>query len=171
MDHNNVKWLLQFPPALQSFDGSVWKTYDGVDEYSPGQVLCMAVDQNNVMWFGTYDGGVFGYDYDSSNSATDIQTTDIIPSAIEILGNYPNPFNSETTIEFTLPNSDFVNMVIYNIAGQKVRTLLNTTISTGKHHVRWNGKNDQGESLSSGIFFINLKTENTNLAQRITYVK
>ncbi|MBN1293203.1 MAG: T9SS type A sorting domain-containing protein [Candidatus Latescibacteria bacterium] len=171
VDHNNVKWLLQFPPALQSFDDSVWKTYDGVDEYIPGQVLCMAVDQNNVMWFSTYDGGVFGYNYDSSDYATSIETSDTIPSSTEIFRNFPNPFNSETTIEFTLPNSDFVNMVVYNIAGQKVRTLVYDTISAGKHRVRWNGRNDLGVSLSSGVFFINLITVNTNLSQRIMYVK
>ncbi|MCH8192918.1 MAG: T9SS type A sorting domain-containing protein, partial [Planctomycetes bacterium] len=66
--------------------------------------------------------------------------------------NYPNPFNPETTIEFSLPQSAEVTLVIYNILGEKVEILLNSQQSAGYHKVRWNASN-----VSSGIYFYRLQ--------------
>ncbi len=71
--------------------------------------------------------------------------------------NYPNPFNPETNISFNLAQTGNVKICIYNIKGQKVRSLLNEYRTTGKHQIRWNGKDDQGTEVGSGIYFIRME--------------
>jgi subtilisin family serine protease len=70
--------------------------------------------------------------------------------------NYPNPFNPETTISFDLGSASPVNIVIYNQKGQIVRTLVNNEMPAGKHHVVWNGRDDNGSPVSSGIYFFKM---------------
>ena len=70
--------------------------------------------------------------------------------------NYPNPFNPSTTIDFTIPAASNVEMSIYNIKGQKVKTLINKKLKKGRHSVRWNGKNKYNRTVSSGVYFYRL---------------
>jgi hypothetical protein len=77
----------------------------------------------------------------------------LIPANTELIGIYPNPFNPETTISYSLNEDSRVSLFIYNIKGQKVRSLVNGQIQAGYHTVTWNGKNENGENVSSGIYF------------------
>ena len=68
--------------------------------------------------------------------------------------NYPNPFNPETTFRFSIAHTNsYVELSIYNIKGQKVRTLINREMNVGYHNVIWNGKDDNNKNVSSGIYF------------------
>lgn len=81
----------------------------------------------------------------------------IIPNEYKLLQNYPNPFNPSTTISYFLPKPTQVYLVVYNILGEKVKTLVNEEIQkTGIYKVLWNGDNDFGYKLSSGVYFIRL---------------
>ncbi len=71
----------------------------------------------------------------------------------QLCGNYPNPFNSETVIEFTIPQTGQVKLDIFNISGQRVRTLVDKTLRPGSHVVKWDGCDDVGTSVSSGLYF------------------
>ncbi len=68
------------------------------------------------------------------------------------LSNYPNPFNPSTTISFSIPVSSNIQILIYNIKGQKVRTVTNESYERGNHSVIWNGNDDSGKTVSSGIY-------------------
>ena len=81
-------------------------------------------------------------------------------SVTELIGNYPNPFNPETTISYQLPENCKVELTVYNLKGQKVKTLVNETLESGNHTVIWKGKDDNGKSVSSGIYFYKMKIEN-----------
>ena len=81
-----------------------------------------------------------------------------VPVAFSLGQNYPNPFNPTTTIEFTLPAAGFTNLLIYNVMGQKVRELVFDTMKAGVHAVIWDGRDDSGNPVSSGIYLINLKS-------------
>jgi len=70
--------------------------------------------------------------------------------------NYPNPFNPSTTISFNIRKSDIVNLSIFNIKGQKVKTLTNEEYKKGEHSLIWNGKNDSNRDVSSGVYFYKL---------------
>ena len=71
--------------------------------------------------------------------------------------NYPNPFNQNTVIQYSLPKSSKVELVIYNLLGQKVRTLVDQTQTAGYKIVYWDGKNDEGEEVASGVYFYKLE--------------
>lgn len=72
--------------------------------------------------------------------------------------NYPNPFNPATTIEYNLRKSDHVILSVYNMLGQKIRTLVNTRINAGNHSVTWNGTDDQGQNVGSGIYYARIES-------------
>lgn len=76
------------------------------------------------------------------------------------LSNYPNPFNSSTRVFYNLPQSATIDLSIYNILGERVRTLQNGYVLSGTHHIYWNGRNDKAEPLPAGVYFCLLKTGN-----------
>jgi hypothetical protein len=85
---------------------------------------------------------------------------DILPVATQLSGNYPNPFNPTTTISFDLHKNSQVELVVYNVKGQKVKTLVNEAMNAGKHRISWNGKDDSERPTSSGIYFYRFSTKN-----------
>jgi hypothetical protein len=85
--------------------------------------------------------------------------------------NYPNPFNPVTTIKFTLPTEGKVRLEIFNIRGQRVKTLTNDFYHRGQHSVYWNGTNDIGQNVSSGIYFYRLQSEKYNAVQKMILMK
>jgi tetratricopeptide (TPR) repeat protein len=76
-----------------------------------------------------------------------------IPAHVVLDNNYPNPFNPSTTISFSLPFDSEVELCIYNIKGQKVKTILADVMSKGKHSVVWSGEDNRGRKVSSGVYF------------------
>jgi len=74
-------------------------------------------------------------------------------SEFSVAQNYPNPFNLETQFSLSLPAESKVSFVIYNIAGQRVKTLVNDQMSAGTHTINWDGTNENGNVVSSGIYF------------------
>jgi len=79
----------------------------------------------------------------------------------ELLQNYPNPFNPSTTISFSVTQtSSFVTLDIFNLKGQKVKTLVNEKLDSGFHSYTWYGNDNSGKKVSSGIYFYRLKTGN-----------
>ena len=68
-------------------------------------------------------------------------------------GNYPNPFNPETVIKYSVKDAGNINIRIYNVLGQNVKTLLNTDKNTGRYEVKWDGTNNYGDKVSSGVYF------------------
>ena len=81
---------------------------------------------------------------------------EIVPFTNIQLNNYPNPFNPTTTISFSIPEEAKVKLSIYNVKGQKIRSLLNNDISAGKHSIVWNGEDSNNKQVSSGIYFYRL---------------
>ena len=79
------------------------------------------------------------------------------PITFELIGNYPNPFNASTSIKYTLPTRAHIELTIYNIQGQLVRTLLSGEKLPGTYIVNWDGRNAIGRNVSSGIYFYQLE--------------
>lgn len=91
-----------------------------------------------------------GFNNDSDNNIDTINSLTI--------NNYPNPFNPETTISFNNPQTGKVSLSIYNIKGQLVKSLFDDEAIAGPHSVVWNGKDNRGKSVASGIYFAKIKT-------------
>ncbi|MFQ5640809.1 MAG: T9SS type A sorting domain-containing protein [bacterium] len=89
-----------------------------------------------------------------------------LPQQFGLAQNYPNPFNPETTIQYQLPQTGNVTLRIYNLLGQEVRTLVSENQTAGSYSVAWNGKNDVGEFVTSGMYFYKLKVGESFLVTR-----
>ncbi len=85
----------------------------------------------------------------------------------ELEPNYPNPFNPQTTIQYSIPVSGHVRLHIFNVFGQEIRTLVDAKQSAGRHSVIWNGQNNFGERVASGIYFLRLEAHNFARTRKI----
>jgi len=86
-------------------------------------------------------------------------------------GCYPNPFNPTTTISFSIKEKAPVELIIYNILGQKVRTLVNQPLEPGEHSIVWNGTDNKGRSVASGIYFYRMKAGNYSETKKMVLKK
>ena len=75
------------------------------------------------------------------------------PSKFQLAQNHPNPFNPSTSIEFELPETAFITLKVYNILGQEIRTLARKQFSPGIHALQWDGKDNNGSAVASGVYF------------------
>ncbi len=94
-----------------------------------------------------------------------------IPNNFSVGHNYPNPFNPSTQVDFALPEASPVEAAIYNTLGQKVRTLLNTTLVAGWHTVTWDGASDAGQQQPSGTYFFRLQAGSNSAIQKVHMLK
>ena len=85
--------------------------------------------------------------------------------------NYPNPFNPNTKIEFKVPANEHVSINVYNLEGRLVKTLINQNMMSGQHVVEWNGTNQFGAKVASGMYIYQLKTNATVLNRTMTFIK
>ena len=114
--------------------------------------------------------------FDGSNNANpvvvlgslEVQTT---PTEFALLQNYPNPFNPETTIKYNLAEGAGVNLRIYNIVGQVVKTLVSERQSAGRYQVRWDGTDNRGSAVSSGIYFYQVAAGKFRDVKRLMLLK
>lgn len=95
-----------------------------------------------------------------------------VPKEFSLSQNFPNPFNPTTSIAYALPTAAKVNLVIYNMLGQKVATLVDgTPQDPGNYRVNWNGRNDYGATVSSGIYIYRLQAGKFNSTKKMTLIK
>jgi hypothetical protein len=91
--------------------------------------------------------------------------------ATDLLPNAPNPFNPETTIRFTLEQAAHVTLSVYDAKGRQVTTLIDDMRVAGPHEVQWNGTDDSGATVSSGVYFYRMRAGKTNLSRRMVLLK
>ena len=93
------------------------------------------------------------------------------PPQLAILGSYPNPFNLQTTIDFIIPTDGFAGLSLYNAIGHKVRGLFSGSLNTGRHSYDWNGSDDRGNPVPSGVYFYRLRMGSTTATGRMMLMK
>jgi len=94
-----------------------------------------------------------------------------IPAQYVLRQNYPNPFNPETNIEFSLPSEQQVSLGVFNLLGQQVRTLVDAKLEAGTHAAHWDGRNDNGASVPSGVYFYRLYTPEFSQTNKMVLVR
>ena len=92
-------------------------------------------------------------------------------SNYNLLQNYPNPFNPETIIEYQVPERGRVELNIYNMLGQKIRTLVNDVMPAGTYQVLWNGKDDYGNQVATGVYLYQLRGKNALITKKMMLIK
>ncbi len=95
----------------------------------------------------------------------------IIPAKFELGQNYPNPFNPTTNIEFAVPLRSHVKLNVYNVMGQKVRTLVNEELDAGWKLITWDGKSDSGNEVGSGVYLYRVKAGDFIESKKMMLVK
>jgi hypothetical protein len=93
------------------------------------------------------------------------------PLQIELFNNYPNPFNPTTTISFNLPTAQEINLEIYNIKGQKVKTIYSGTAEPGRHSMVWSGVDSSNKAVGSGVYFYQLQTAEKTYHRKMLLMK
>ena len=94
-----------------------------------------------------------------------------IPSTFSLSQNYPNPFNPVTKLDYNLPLRSKVNISIYNVLGQEIKTLVNGVKEYGYHSVTWDGRNDLGKDMSSGVYFARITSKGFTKTRKMLLVK
>jgi len=122
----------------------------------------------------TLDGGGT-IESERSNIVREINVADsdevIVPIVTKLSGNYPNPFNPSTTIRFDMNKAGRVVIDIFNIKGQKVRELVSGVWQAGQHSVVWNGTDNNGRAVSSGVYFYRMQTEGYSGVKKMLLMK
>lgn len=93
------------------------------------------------------------------------------PGDFKLYPAYPNPFNPSTMIQFELPQNEHVRLTIYDISGRAIRTLTNAPLTASHYEVIWNGKNDQGQHVSTGIYFARMEARSFSKTIKMMYLK
>ncbi len=101
----------------------------------------------------------------------EIGTLKPMPTDYALEQNVPNPFNPSTTIEYRLPEAGDVQLVIYNLLGQEVRTLIQETMDAGFHSVVWDGTDEFGKQVASGIYIYRMSVADFTRVQRMMLLK
>jgi hypothetical protein len=94
-----------------------------------------------------------------------------VPAAFTLSQNVPNPFNPTTTIAFTLPVSGMAKLSVYNVLGQEIRTLLSGNLAAGNHSVVWNGIDDSGRAVTSGVYFYRLESGPMQMTKKLMLLR
>jgi flagellar hook assembly protein FlgD len=104
-----------------------------------------------------------------SSTDSDDPQTPVLETALH--GNYPNPFNPETIISYSLKEAGPVTIEVYNIKGQLVRTLVDETKHTGNHTVLWNGLDKNNRPVSSGVYFFRMRSGRFSSTRKMIMMK
>lgn len=116
------------------------------------------------------DFGMFATNFDGGNNGVDVPQISGL-AGFDLAGASPNPFNANTDISFTVPSRSHVSIEVYNILGQKVRTLVDETLEGDSYVREWDGRTDNGERVSSGIYFYKMVAGQFSATQKAVLLK
>ncbi len=103
----------------------------------------------------------------ANSGVVDPQAAAALVKAVHLFQNQPNPFSPETSIAFDLPKDGPVELVIYGVNGRQIRRLVNDTRAAGRHTASWDGRDDAGEKVGSGIYFYQLSAPGVAESRRM----
>ncbi len=146
----------------------VWK----MDSAFPGGETQKNPGDGDIYYIKTFKPFSVHDRYSLNTSSVGINSESaLIPEQMELQQNYPNPFNNTTTIIFTVPQAIQAELVIYDVAGQKIKTLFSGKTVSGNNRYRWNGKTEQGKEAASGLYFYRLKTNRGSIVKKLILIK
>ena len=100
-----------------------------------------------------------------------VKKAQALPQIAALHQNFPNPFNPSTEIRFDIPTARDVKLRVYNQLGQTVRTLVDNRMKAGTYALEWDGQDQMGRSVASGVYFYNLEAGDFNQIRKMTLVK
>jgi hypothetical protein len=182
INNNGPGWF--FDDVLVYFEGVPWLPIDpnsGTILAGQNAGITITYDTSNLVE-GEYTANITITSNDPAEPEVIIPVTltvgyvnteqEILPVVTKLQGNYPNPFNPTTTISFSVAQtSSFVNLEVFNIKGQKVKKLVDEILPAGQHSVTWNGKDENGKSVASGVYFYKMKAGQYTSTKKMILMK
>lgn len=156
------------PPEVQEHPGIVWVAPDPANLPTHTIFELTQADLQNPA--ASYYGAVLN----ACGTLTLIDPVHALATASEsfaLEGNHPNPFRTQTTLRFTLPEATSVTLSVYDVVGRKVATLVEDTLPAGPHEVVWQARASNGRALASGVYLVRLEAGPRVQTQRVTLVK
>ncbi len=171
------------PKAILAIDGSlylgttdgVWESFDSASSwtdigsgFAPNTTVSNLATDGSYLYAGTNKFSV----WQRSLIPTDVADgTGPLPSDFTLAQNYPNPFNPTTTIAFSLSRRGKVRLDVFNMLGQRVKTLVDEERAAGQYTIEWNGTDNGGHSVASGMYLYRLQTTDATVARKMVLVK
>ena len=140
------------PPSQADFDwlfGAPWSAV-----WTPGEPVCWTITGLDVSDVKEISSG-----------------DDILPQDFTLSQNYPNPFNPRTQFDFALPTHSHVTIDVFNILGQKIKTLADADYSAGRYTVDWDGTADNGSAVASGVYFYRMNADDFQATKKLMLLK
>lgn len=150
-----------------AWDGE-WHEAEGLFDWTAVDRLEIVAEHHNLVGRNFYFDDLRLVGGDDTSVALDALAT---PKDFVLEANYPNPFNASTIIRYQLPTDSSVQLAIYNMAGQKIRTLVEGKVTAGQHVLMWDGRDEAGQSAASGIYFYQLLTSDFFAAGKMTLLR
>ncbi|MCK4272180.1 T9SS type A sorting domain-containing protein, partial [bacterium] len=185
-DQIKLEWTEPMPAAdgdLPAYYGIYRTIGHPVDVNDPEQLIHITIGPVTEFYdtsadsAASYSYGVVAYDdgdNESTSSGTSVQIADheLLPNSSALLQNYPNPFNARTSIAFQLAGGSLrTSLQVYNILGQKVITLVDDILEPGDHQVTWDGRDERGSPVASGIYLCSLRTGEWQQTKRMMLIR
>ncbi len=148
--------------AASSNDNSVTRNPDGDISIGDPFVEHVSISEANFSPGTTIDG----------NTVVSVDESQVqVPEEYSLGQNYPNPFNPSTEIKFSMPENGVVSLKVYNLLGSEIKTLTRGNFSAGTHSVIWDGTNEQGISVSTGVYIYRLEVNNFIQTNKMMFLK
>ncbi|MGB6067423.1 MAG: FlgD immunoglobulin-like domain containing protein, partial [Desulfomonilaceae bacterium] len=156
-------------PSVTSFD---WTQFY-VDFQVPNDKAYTGMEAR-IHIYSLFTGTVYFDDMTIQKTSAPTAVSDLgklVPAQFQVFQNYPNPFNPTTTISYALPNPTSVRVVIYDVLGREVRTLVNGEQQSGVHNIIWNGLNNSGQQVASGTYIYRVKAGDNVQVKKMLFLK
>jgi hypothetical protein len=179
-DNAGMVWLTWTNPDTNIYysywNGTNWSNPAPVDTHPAADgdpAMTFDGERIWVTWIREIGSNTYGVyaSYTYGVGVEEKQTADSFLSVSGLSQNYPNPFSSYMTISYQVPFDCYVFLRIYNIAGELVQTLRSKNQKPGHYTVCWDGKDENGKQLPSGVYFVRLKTPNKSIIKKIIKLK
>jgi glucose/arabinose dehydrogenase len=162
--------------------GQIWSLEDNDDSSYTNTLLtdeddedigisAFGLDENHELYIVSLDFFSPTKIYKFQSVSTSVEESDQITKSFSLLPNYPNPFNPSTNIHFELEAEMDYELAIYDMTGRRIRLLESGHKTGGSYTSVWNGRNDKGEVVGSGVYMINLKSGNRQVSRKATLLK
>lgn len=162
LDSNDDLWVC-WENGLAEYDGNKWNVYkDSVFYNFSG----MVIDKYDNLWMSTYGDGLVVFNKNGVVLSNDVVKDNEIPEEYFLSQNYPNPLNPTTVINYEIPETGNVSLVIFDILGREVETLINEEKPAGRYEIRFDGTR-----LASGVYFYQLKAGNFISTKKLILLK
>ncbi|MCK5126642.1 MAG: T9SS type A sorting domain-containing protein [candidate division Zixibacteria bacterium] len=116
------------------------------------------------------DAKIYSFQF-INDPALDVDDNIIIPELLSLSQNYPNPFNPTTRIEYHLTRGGFISLTVFNLSGQVIKSLINKRQPAGTHVAKWDGSNDSGQPVASGIYLYEISSDAKRIAKKMVLIK